>query len=564
MDEEILEGNNSINNEINENLNASSPKQTSKKKYIIIGVIIGVLLLAIATVVVLAIKLKWFEKEEEIYNLDYEIKTQKYQVEYFKETKKITTKIGHSKGVDERLQTVKSDIMVLITDKVDLVNYATILILDSKIIMEDKEERINSFNILDPKVVEEFESKPNGEKYPMAKFSYYNNGTLIDILLPKDMDKYNAQSFVSIIGGITPKLARNRTEDVLKGIEVNVTEDKNSDEKSHTEVMETKDYTDKYTNKTFEGSYVSKRIIRTIKNKLIKSIITKINLKLKTQKKKDVINLGLEKLDFDVQSNIVLTKSEESQKDYVSLVNKLSEKLEFMKSDDLLKKLYNEEDKQVVPKKETKALRNLGNNQWDGTFQVSKELLTIDILGKKIVVKFIAGIAMGKAKCVIEVSCGRAKIEFGMKDVTKSEKKPKINFAEFPLLTFPFPFIPFLVNVDFLVCSSFGFDLQYKYLPAPKVKDFNIELTGAVGAKAQMRAGIGKFIEIAGGVKGDILSAEAKIHIMNKSGKYTSRTEIKFSTARIELFVTGTLVWFEVFSATFEVFKGIGLKTITF
>jgi hypothetical protein len=88
--------------------------------------------------------------------------------------------------------------------------------LDSKVKYGEKETKLNSFDIFDEKQIKEFESNPNGTIYPMAKFSYFENGTIIDINLPENMDQYNAQSMIELINNVVPKLSRNKKADKKK------------------------------------------------------------------------------------------------------------------------------------------------------------------------------------------------------------------------------------------------------------------------------------------------------------------------------------------------------------
>ena len=54
----------------------------------------------------------------------------------------------------------------------------------------------------------------------MALFSFYENGTLIDIQLPDNMDKYNFDTICEFIEKVIPKLSRNRTEDMSNGLNI--------------------------------------------------------------------------------------------------------------------------------------------------------------------------------------------------------------------------------------------------------------------------------------------------------------------------------------------------------
>ena len=92
-------------------------------------------------------------------------------------------------------------------------NNGTIIILDSKVRLWENETKLSSFDIFDEKQVKEFESNPNGTLYPIAIFSYFENGTIIDINLPEDIDQYNVQTMEELINNVVPKLSRNKNED---------------------------------------------------------------------------------------------------------------------------------------------------------------------------------------------------------------------------------------------------------------------------------------------------------------------------------------------------------------
>ena len=64
------------------------------------------------------------------------------------------------------------------------------IILDSSGKIGENSTKLNSFNIFDELIVNEFELNPNGSQYPMGKFSFFKNGTISEIELPNDMDKY--------------------------------------------------------------------------------------------------------------------------------------------------------------------------------------------------------------------------------------------------------------------------------------------------------------------------------------------------------------------------------------
>lgn len=158
----------------------------SKKKFLKYSIIISLAVLVITTVLLVGyFKFNWFKSEPDEYDIDIKIQSFSNQVNYFTEKKTITSKVVYSSGeVDEKEQLVDTNFIVILTDRnklnsthrrrrADFINNATLVILDSKVKIENEETELNSFNIFDSHKVSEFESNPNGTKYPMAKFSYF-------------------------------------------------------------------------------------------------------------------------------------------------------------------------------------------------------------------------------------------------------------------------------------------------------------------------------------------------------------------------------------------------------
>ena len=127
--------------------------------------------------------------------------------------------MAYTSGELEEIDTlVETDFAVMLTSKEESLNTANLVILKSKTKIKDEEASLNSFDIFDEKVVKEFEENPNGTKYPMSEFHFFENGTIYDIYLPEEMNKEEAQNIVDLINNVIPKLTRNKTEDEKKGI----------------------------------------------------------------------------------------------------------------------------------------------------------------------------------------------------------------------------------------------------------------------------------------------------------------------------------------------------------
>ncbi len=150
----------------------------------------------------------------------------------------------------------------------------------------------------------------------MAKFSYFENGTLIDINLPVDMDQYNAQALIELINNAVPKLSRNKKEDKKKGL--TVAEKKTKNGNTLTEIQAPKEYEDKFTGQEYKGSKFQKKTEVDVENEKIKKVSTNTNLVLETQKEnEETIDFGLQNFTYDISSEINSIKNEENNQENI-------------------------------------------------------------------------------------------------------------------------------------------------------------------------------------------------------------------------------------------------------
>ena len=157
------------------------------------------------------------------------------------------------------------------------------------------------------------------------------------------MDKYHAQVMIELIDNIVVKLIRNEKEEKNDGITIKLNKE-NSNKTIITEKLSEREYSDKYTKMKYKGSKFSK-------SKSINRVRTDINLNLQTQKKEnDLMDFGLDNYNLDFSSDIFSTGSFKDQKELVKLVNKLSKKFEFIKSDELIHLILSKEQEQMRKK----------------------------------------------------------------------------------------------------------------------------------------------------------------------------------------------------------------------
>ena len=80
---------------------------------------------------------------------------------------------------------------------------------------KDEEYELPSFNISDESKVKEFKANPDGSKFPIADFSFYENGTISDVIFPELTDEYNSQTLNDLIEKVIPKISRNRKKIII-------------------------------------------------------------------------------------------------------------------------------------------------------------------------------------------------------------------------------------------------------------------------------------------------------------------------------------------------------------
>jgi len=540
------------------------PVQKSRKtKYIKLGLLILASAAIITTVVLLVGHFKYGlfqEKTNEVIS----IKREMYTTEYFTLQKIVKSKLSYTSGeLNERTQTVKTNFAVMITDKErlpedDFLYTAYIVLLQSNVEMEGQQTPLNSFDIFDEKVIKEFEQNPNGGKYPMAVFRFYESGALKDINVPKDMDKTDAQNIIDLINDVIPKLRRNQKEDNEEGLEIRTRTEKKK--KTYVEYQPPKEYVDKYTKAHFKGSKITKTVERDIEDEKITEIRTNTNLFLETQKEEqDYIDFGIKDFYYDTASVIVATETDENNKEKIDLVKGLISKLELMDGETLIvtkmEQEREEQNKEVEKQVEEDAnispheLRNLG---WDGSFGWDWELASSNILGQSVKVVYSISLKSGSVKNKIVLKFNNYELPLGNKDGTssnKSQDKKEAGEKEVGRIALAGPAVTLSVKIG----GKLSFDVNY----ASSV--FTLKLNGEVYAKAGVCLGLKNVAEIEVGVKGTLITCDFITKIKrNSSGSYSKQSiSIEAKAGVVSVYAKGTLLGcITLFNESYEVWKG--------
>jgi hypothetical protein len=540
-----------LNNDYVEN-EVIQPKNTKKIK-IAIALVASLTIIASAILLVGYFKFNWFKSE--IYNIDAKISRNAYQANYFSETKTINTRIGFTSGItQDNEQKIYTNFMVMQKDRKELknndfLNTATLVILDTKLENKNELKEINSFNIYHEENIKEFESNPDGAKYPMAVFSFYENGTIADILLPNNMDNYNAQTIIELIESVVPKLTRNRTEDISNGLEINTL--KRNKKKVFVESISPREIPD------FKGSRFVKSIEREIDNEQLTKIKTQANLELKTELEENENSFGLKDFKYETKSEIVSTGLKE-EKGTAELINKFIEHYTLIKSQDLLEYLAKNKKDQIIGRyeiteeqiKSDNNLRNLisfDNFNGDATILVT----TFNVLNCDIKIQIRYGAKNGEAFGEIIFTANQGKVSFGSNGITASTTI-KTWKGEVPVFTFDFPPMP-IIGLSLIAGGS----VKIQGSISSEKEQLELSITGSLYAKVEIKAGWDKVASVAAGAKGTIISSSFKGAI-NLSGDLS--TSGSLSAGDITIYVNGKTLGLEVFSYEWKVFDGWSKK----
>ena len=539
------------------------PQQRSRKtKYIKLGIILTTIAVIITTVVLLVGHYKYGLFQSEIYQVT-NIKRELYSEEYYTETKTIKSKLSYTSGeLDEIVQKIEKNFVVMITDKEELpnkviLNTATLVVLNSNIELEGQQSPLNSFNIFDEKVVEEFKKNPTGEKYPMAVFHFYENGTIKDINFPKEMDKDNIESIYELINNVMPKLVRNKTEDEENGIEIKTRTDKKKKTLSTKYKVVPITYVVPKKNVT-KPKVVSCTIERDIEDEKITEIRAKTNLYFETKKEEnDYIDFGIKDFYYDTSSIIVATENKENKVDDANLVKDIVSKLDFVETGKLLNSILDKEEEEL--KKQVKEaeeelpitenqLRNLG---WSGSFGWDWEIANSNILGQTVKVVYGISLSGGKVKNSLSLKFNSFSVPLGNTGGTSSAtsgKKADSNEKEVGRI----PLGTVAVTLSVKVGGSLTYDVNFSN------NVFTIKLKGNVYATAGVVLGWDKVASIEVGVKGTLITATFSTSIQkNSNGSYSKKAiSLTANAGAVSVYAKGKLLNLTLFNKSYDVWKG--------
>ena len=486
----------------------AQPKKSSKMKYFI-GIISSVIVLAVTATLLLGyFKFNWFKSE--IYQLDANIVRQVNQANYFTETKKVNTKVAlNDEGYQEEDFEVNTNFMVFLNErkplkKDDYLNTATFILLKSKLISKEGEQDLPSFDLTNEEKIKEFEANPDGSKFPMALFSFFENGTIDQIRLPDTMDKYHAETIKELIEKVIPKLSRNKTEDNDNGLNIKTRTDRKK--KTFIEEEKPKQYY------SFRGSKYARSTERDFEEGKLTNIRSNSNIHLQStpeegEGEEEEKQFGPKDFYFNSKSDIVSTVVKEGQKEEASLLGKMIKKFNLITAEKLFEKFAEEEKEEEVPEEPRPEMRNLGYSiSADQTFNIGK----YNVLGQTVTVKYRVGVSGGKPfnEIIIGSKLGTTTIGNTGVSLKGSWSKTIVIFK------FAFPAFP-AISINAKAKGTISWSVSVTSGSGSSVK-LSASLGGKITLGAEIKAGWDILLSYSAGVEGVIVNASGSASIANK------------------------------------------------
>ena len=465
-----------------------------------------------------------------------EINREANSLEFFSETRNLKTKMTYASGQTASTeQEIDTDFVVLLKEKKEIKEKSTfyntgyIVVLGSKAKSNGEEAQLDSFNIFDEKIIKEFESNPNGSKYPIAQFSFYEDGTLIKIDLPKDIDSYNAEKLISLIKDVIPKLSINK-EDEENGIEIKTkTKNKNGKkQKTFSKYDPPKEFYDKYSKSTFKGSKISKLVETDVEDDKISEIRSNTNLYLETEKDGEEENgFGIDDLFVNVDSKIVSTKTETEKVEDIKLVDRIVTKLTFVDSEEVLSSFHKTNDIEI--EEPEVPMRNLATTTWQWALFENKSFL-----GTKASAYYVIDLKNNKVVNKIKIKAGSFTVSVGNEDGLSQSKTDSNKDTRGSVLLGTFPIAAYEIRIDIKLSMGLNAGVTVS------TKQLKITLSGSVNLKAELV--VGTLIKFTAGVKGKIIGASFTC-AFNKSPLSFSKSgsKINISSGTITGYLTGEI-----------------------
>ena len=487
--------------------------KVSNRKKIAIAIAATTLVLAVgATLLVGYLKFDWFNNGN--YKIDANINRNIYQANYFSDKKTINAQFTLPDGVNQKKTIiVDTNFVVFVTDKQENKNTAILVILNAQTSEDGKIKDLPHINIFDENEVKELLANPDGAKYPMAVFTFDDEGKIGEIKLPNNMDEYHTETIAEFIQKIIPKLSRNKNEDMSKGLEVKTTKTKNK--RTIVQTQAPREFG------SFKGSRVSRIVKTEIEDDQVKKVESSSDVYMQSEPEEGQLYFGPKELKYDMKSEITSNEEKYDEKEFADLATRISDKFTLIKYEDLINTIRakNEEKKEV---EETKPLRNLAN------FAISASrdfpIASFNVLGQTVTIKYSVKVTSSTATNKLVITSGLGTFEFGNKGCSGKISNSK-NY-NWNIISIPVPYTMGLVTLNCYATGYLSWAFGFESGSGSSTK-YYASISGGLKLGASVKAGVDIIASLTAYAEGTVFDASGKVTITKGSVAKGSGFSIK-------------------------------------
>ena len=392
---------------------------------------------------------------------------------------------------------IDTNFMVYIKDRIkinenDYLNKAYLIILNSTMISKDEKYELPSFNIRDENQIKDFKSNPNGSKYPIVFFSFYENGTITIIKFPPSTNEYNTKTLKELIEKVIPKLSRNRTEDNTNGLNIKIIND--GKKKILIEEELPKNYL------SFKGSNFSKTVERDFENDTLTNITTKTDIHLQSNKEEGEQILGANDFHFYTESKI----NTYGLDPFIPSSREMDDDFDFDNNLNYTKQILKYEESENLENISKRKLGEYNDLSAEQTFNIGK----YNLLGQNIAIKYHVAILNGNPINEIIIDSDLGKTIIGNTGTSlKGIWNESLN-----LFTFNFPTFP-LISLSSKVKGLISWDV--KDISSNSSIKLDASLDGKISLGCEIKAGCDDISSLSAGVECTIVEASGSAIIQN-------------------------------------------------
>ena len=292
-----------------------------------------------------------------------------------------------------------------------------------------------------------------------------------------------------------------------------------------------------------------------------------MNLYLETQKEeenKTYFDLGIKNFCYNISSKILLTETQKDKIEDANLIKRLSSKLNFIDSEELIQSKIEKEieaqnnlSQSAFMEDTSETDDSLGDLQrrklWEGEFDFNWPVLNSNILGQAVKIGYFVELDDGKIKnylrievgCCSSISFGNERgLNYNKKD--NSENKDGVPVGKIPLGTL-------FISLTIKLGSSLAFGVVFD-----KNDIFRIQLEGRLYISAGVEFGVQNVASIEAGVRGDFVNVVFSTAIRKQWNLFyvMDRANLKVCCGKVSVYVTARVWIWIICNEEFEVYRG--------